>query len=72
MRVFSYTFVEIIKHHHTTMKNLKLKLTACMMALALILLLIVNAPNPSVLTIGIIFGILQMFLWGRLMSEIKE
>jgi hypothetical protein len=54
------------------MKNLKLKMTACMMALALDAILIVKAPNPSVLTIGIIFGILQMFLWGRLMSEIKE
>jgi len=54
------------------MKNLKLKMTACMMALALIVVLILNAPNQSVLTIGIIFGILQMFLWGRLMSEIKE
>jgi len=54
------------------MKNLKLKMTACMMALSLILVLIVNAPNKSVLTIGVIFGVLQMFLWGRLMSEIKE
>jgi hypothetical protein len=54
------------------MKNLKLKLTACMMALAIDMVLIVNAPNKSVLTIGIILGIVQMFLWGRLMSEIKE
>ena len=54
------------------MKNLKLKLTACMMALALILVLILNAPNSSVLTIGIILGEIQMVLWGRLMSEIKE
>lgn len=54
------------------MKNLKLKLTACMMALAVDMILIVNAPNPSVLTIGIMLGVLQMFLWGRLMSEIKE
>ena len=54
------------------MKNLKLKLTSCMMALALDMILIYNAPNPSVLTIGIILGIIQMVLWGRLMSEIKE
>lgn len=54
------------------MKNLKLKMTACMMALSLILVLIVNAPNKSVLTIGIILGVAQMVLWGRLMSEIKE
>lgn len=54
------------------MKNLKLKMTACMMALSVDMILIVNAPNKSVLTIGIILGILQMFLWGRLMSEIKE
>lgn len=54
------------------MKNFKLKLTACMMALALIVVLIVNAPNQSVLTIGVILGVLQMALWGRLMSEIKE
>ena len=53
------------------MKNLKLKMTACMMALALDTILIVNAPNQSVLTIGIILGIVQMFLWGRIMSEIK-
>ena len=42
------------------------------MALALGMILIFNAPNPSVLTIGIILGIIQMVLWGRLMSEIKE
>jgi hypothetical protein len=54
------------------MKNLRLKMTACMTALAVDMILIVKAPNQSVLTIGIILGILQMFLWGRLMSEIKE
>ena len=43
-----------------------------MMALAVDMILIVNAPKQSVLTIGIVLGILQMFLWGRLMSEIKE
>jgi len=54
------------------MKNLKLKLTACMMALAVDMILIVNAPNKSVLTIGILFGVIQMLLWVRLISEIKE
>jgi len=54
------------------MKNLKLKLTACMMALAVDTILIVNAPNESVFTIGILLGVIQMFLWGRLMSEICE
>jgi hypothetical protein len=54
------------------MKNLKLKMTACMMALAIDMVLIVNAPNKSVLTIGILLGVIQMVLWGRLMSEIKE
>lgn len=54
------------------MKNLKLKMTACMMALAVDMILIVNAPNKSVLTIGILLGVIQMVLWGRLMSEIKE
>ena len=54
------------------MKNLKLKLTACMAALALDVILIVNAPNQSVLTIGVILGVIQVILWGRLMSEIKE
>lgn len=54
------------------MKNFKLKLTACMMALAVDMILIFNAPNQSVFTIGILLAIIQMFLWGRLMSEIKE
>lgn len=54
------------------MKNFKLKLTACMMALALDMILIFNAPNPSVLTIGILFAVVQMMIWGRLMGEIKE
>ena len=71
MWVFCFIFVEII-NPHTTMKNLKLKLTACMMALAVDMILIVNAPNKSILTIGILLGVIQMLLWGRLMSEIKE
>jgi len=54
------------------MKNFKLKLTACMMALAVDMILIVNAPNKSVFTIGIILGLIQMCLWSRLMYEIKE
>ena len=54
------------------MKNFKLKLTACMMALAVDMILIVNAPNKSVFTIGILLAVLQSVLWGKRMSEIKE
>ncbi len=42
------------------------------MALAVDMILIVNAPNQSVFTIGIFLAVVQMVLWGKLMSEIKE
>jgi len=42
------------------------------MALAVDMILIVNAPNESVFTIGILLAVVQMVLWGKLLSEIEE
>ena len=54
------------------MKNFKLKLTAAMMALVLSVLLLVHSTNTSVLTISIVLILIQGFVWGKLLENIKE
>jgi hypothetical protein len=54
------------------MKNLPTKITAAMMALVLSVLMLVCSPNKFVMTLSIIFILIQMFVWGRLMKEINK
>ena len=53
------------------MKNLKLKLTAAMMALVLSVLLMVTSTSLPVFVLSISLIVIQTLLWGRLMKEVK-
>ena len=52
--------------------KMKLRLTACMGALALSLLLILNSQDDFAFYTGIVLFGLQTLLWGSLMSKVKE
>jgi hypothetical protein len=56
---------------NTTMKNLKLKLTAAMMALVLSVLLMVTSTSLPVFVLSVSLIVVQTLLWGRLMKEVK-
>ena len=56
---------------NTTMKNLKLKLTAAMMALVLSVLLMVTSTSLPVFILSVSLIVVQTLLWGRLMKEVK-
>lgn len=51
---------------------MKTKLTACMWALALSLLLIFNGKDESGFYAGIVLIVFQTLIWINLMSKIKE
>ncbi len=53
------------------MKNLKLKLTAAMMALVLSVLLMVTSTSLPVFVLSVSLIVVQTLLWGRLMKEVK-
>ena len=53
------------------MKNLKLKLTAAMMALVLSVLLMVTSTSLPVFVLSVSLIVVQALLWGRLMKEVK-
>ncbi len=51
---------------------MKVKLTACMWALALSLLVILLSKNDATFYCGIVLLALQTLLWGNLMKQLKE
>ncbi len=70
MRFFlSETFIYYICKKYNDMK---VKLTACMWALALSLLVILLSKNDATFYCGIVLLALQTLLWGNLMKQLKE
>ena len=52
--------------------KMKIKLTACMWALSLSLLLIFNSQDDFSFYTGIVLIIIQTLLWGNLMGKLKN
>ena len=52
--------------------NIKSRLTIAMWALPLIFILIVFGGNVLIKSVGFVLLVIQMILWGKLLSEVKE
>lgn len=55
-----------------TKMNIKSRLTIAMWALPLIFILIGFGTTIEVKAIGFVLLVIQMILWGKLLSEVKE